>query len=120
MENTIQDNANTEPGAGMHINSYAVAPEIVGNSFINNKAPYGAAIYVNAYVGGNEPAVTAATSIRKNLFRDNTATGSARAPATGAAVHVEYYSNIRLDSPDSNTYSGNDPDNIFYAAPPTG
>jgi hypothetical protein len=120
MGNTIQNNAGAEPGAGIYINSYAVAPEIVGNTFINNSAPYGAAIYVDAYVGGNKPAVTGATSIRKNLFRDNTATGSARAPATGAAVHVEFYSRIRLDNPDSNTYLGNDPDDIFYTVPPSG
>jgi predicted outer membrane repeat protein len=120
IENTIQDNACAEPGAGIYINSYAVAPEIVGNTFINNSAPYGAAIYVNAYVSGNKPAVSAATTIRKNVFRDNTATGSGRAPATGAAVHVEFYSRIRLDNPDSNTYLGNDPDNIFYTMPPSG
>jgi len=118
--NTIQDNAGAEPGAGIYINSYAVAPIIVGNSFINNTAPYGAAIYVDAYVSGNKPAVSAATTIRKNVFRDNTATGSGRAPATGAAVHVEFYSRIRLDNPDSNTYLGNDPDNIFYTMPPSG
>jgi len=37
----------------------------------------------------------------------------------GGAFFVEYTGNLKLDTPDSNTYSGNDPDDIFYTVPPS-
>jgi len=52
-------------------------------------------------------------------FTGNTGTGSGTAPPGGGAIYVEFWGNLRLDTPDSNTYSGNEPNDIFYTVPPT-
>jgi len=49
---------------------------------------------------------------------DNTFTGNIATLYGGGAVKVEYSGSLGLDTPDSNTYSGNDPDDIFYTVPP--
>ena len=37
----------------------------------------------------------------------------------GGAIFVEFAGTLRLDSPDSNTHVGNEPDDVLHVAPPT-
>ncbi len=117
-DNVFEGNTNSEPGGAIVVNSYMQAPLITGNTFRNNTAPFGGAIYITAATTGNSPATAAPTFVSKNAFVKNTARGSSTAPPAGGAIHVEFYGNLRLASPDSNTYAGNDPDDIFYTVPP--
>jgi predicted outer membrane repeat protein len=93
---------------------------ITGNTFTNNSAPFGGAIYITADTTDPDPATAAPTIVTKNTFTGNIAKGSSTAPPGGGAIFVEYWGNLRLDTPDSNTYSGNDPNDIFYTMPPSG
>ena len=56
----------------------------------------------------------AMTVVSGNVFRNNVATESG-----GGAIFVEYTGNLRLSSPDSNTYQDNEPDDVFYVVPPS-
>ncbi len=111
--NIISDNESGAPGGGIYIDSLLVAPIIVGNTFENNTAPSGGAIFITASTLNLSPACAAETIVRGNVFRNNVAT-----KYSGGAIFVEYTGNLKLDTPDSNTYSDNDPDDIFYTVPP--
>jgi len=113
--NVISNNTGIIPGGGIYIDSLLVAPIIEGNTFENNTAPSGGAIFITASTSNLSPACAAETSVRENVFRNNVATKYG-----GGAIFVEYTGNLKLDDPDSNTYSGNDPDGIFYTVPPSG
>jgi len=117
-DNVFERNANSEPGGAIVVNCYTQSPVIAGNTFNNNRAPFGGAIYITAFTTDPDPATAAPTTVTNNTFAGNTGTGSGTAPPGGGAIFVEFWGNLRLDSPDSNTYSGNDPDDIFYTVPP--
>ena len=112
--NIISNNTGIIPGGGIYIDSLLIAPIIVGNTFENNTAPSGGAIFITASTSNPSPACAAETIVRNNVFRNNVAT-----KYSGGAIFVEYTGNLKLDDPDSNTYSGNDPDDIFYVVPPS-
>jgi len=57
-------------------------------------------------------ALAAPIVVKNNEFRNNSSTQFG-----GGAIFVEYAGNLSLDAPDSNTYSGNDPNDIFYVVP---
>jgi len=114
VDNLIANNTKGSAGAGIYIDSYLIAPSIVGNTFENNTAPSAAGIYITATSTDDTPATAARTVVSDNTFTDNTSTSFG-----GAAIFVEFSGNLLLDTPDSNTYSGNAPDNIFYTVPPT-
>ncbi len=111
--NVISNNTGIVPGGGIYIDSLLVAPIIEGNTFENNTAPSGGAIFITATTPKPLAACAAETIVRGNIFRNNTATKYG-----GGAIFVEYNGNLKLNSPDSNTYSGNDPNDIFYVVPP--
>ncbi|MFC2099920.1 PKD domain-containing protein [Candidatus Bipolaricaulota bacterium] len=113
--NTISNNAAQLPGGGIVVDSYRVAPVITRNLFEGNSAPSGGAIFITAS-GAREVEASGAASaiVSGNTFRSNTAT-----TGIGGAIYVEYMGNLRLDSPDSNTYVDNYPDDVRYVVPPT-
>jgi len=111
--NVISNNTGVIPGGGIYIDSLLIAPIIEGNTFENNTAPSGGAIFITASTSNPSPACAAKTIVRENVFRNNVGTKYG-----GGAIFVEYTGNLKLDTPDSNTYSGNDPDDIFYVVPP--
>jgi predicted outer membrane repeat protein len=111
--NWIADNSSTSPGGGITIDSYGQAPTIIGNIFEGNSAPSGGAIFITATaVGDLTPGGAAPVTVKDNEFRNNVSTQFG-----GGAIFVEYAGNLSLDTPDSNTYSGNDPNDIFYVVP---
>jgi predicted outer membrane repeat protein len=112
--NVISNNTGIIPGGGIYIDSLLIAPIIVGNTFENNTAPSGGAIFITATTLNLSPACAAETIVRENVFRNNVAM-----KYSGGAIFVEYTGNLKFDTPDSNTYSGNDPDDIFYVVPPS-
>ncbi len=112
--NVISNNTGIVPGGGIYIDSLLVAPIIEGNTFENNTAPSGGAIFITATAPKPLPACATETIVQRNVFRNNVATKYG-----GGAIFVEYTGNLKLDTPDSNTYSGNDPDDIFYTVPPS-
>jgi len=112
--NVISNNTGIIPGGGIYIDSLLIAPIIVGNTFENNTAPSGGAIFITASASNPSPACAAETIVQENVFRNNVATKYG-----GGAIFVEYTGDLKLDTPDSNTYSGNDPDDIFYVVPPS-
>jgi len=118
MDNVISNNKSAEPGGAIVVDCYAIAPVITGNTFANNSAPFGGAIYITADSTDPDPATAAPTTVTNNTFTGNIAKGSSTAPPGGGAIFVEYWGNLRLDTPDSNTYLGNDPNDIFYTVPP--
>ena len=113
--NVISNNTGIIPGGGIYIDSLLIAPIIVGNTFEDNTAPSGGAIFITATTLKPLLACAAETIVRGNVFRNNVATKYG-----GGAIFVEYTGDLKLDAPDSNTYSGNDPDDIFYTVPPSG
>jgi len=111
--NWIADNSSSLPGGGITIDSYRRAPTIIGNTFERNSAPSGGAIFITAtMVGDPTPGCAAPTAVKNNEFRNNSSTQFG-----GGAIFVEYAGNLRLDTPDTNIYSGNDPNDIFYVVP---
>jgi len=113
--NTISGNTADLPGGGVFVDSYRVAPKITNNTFEGNSASSGGAIFINATAAREPSAACAAmTVVSGNVFRNNVATQFG-----GGAIFVEYTGNLRLDSPDSNTYQANEPDDVFYVVPPT-
>jgi len=118
-ENVFDGNTNSEPGGAIVVNCYTQSPVIAGNTFNNNRAPFGGAIYITAFTTDPDPATAAPTTVTNNTFAGNTGTGSGTAPPGGGAIYVEFSGNLLLDTPDSNTYSGNDPNDVFYTVPPT-
>jgi len=114
VDNLISGNQSGAPGGGIAVDSYGVAPTIEGNTIQDNRAPSGAGIFITASPVTLAAASAAATIVRGNSFRNNVATLYG-----GAAIFVEYAGNLFLDLPDTNTYSGNTPDDIFYVVPPS-
>ena len=113
--NIISNNSADLPGGAIVVDSYRVAPRITRNTFEGNSATSGGAIFITSTaVLDPEPACAAMTIVTGNVFRSNTATRF-----SGGAIFVEYVGNLRLDSPDSNTYVGNEPDDVFYVVPPS-
>jgi len=111
--NLIANNSSTSPGGGITIDSYGQAPTIIGNTFEGNSAPSGGAIFIiTTAVGDPTPGCAAPTIVRNNEFINNSSTQFG-----GGAIFVEYTGNLSLDTPDTNTYSGNDPNDIFYVVP---
>ena len=113
--NTISGNSlSGGSGGGIIVDSYRVAPIITGNTFENNSAKTGGAIFINATaVVILSPACAAATIMSQNSFISNVATAG-----YGGAIFVEYTGNLRLDTPDSNTYTGNGTNPVHYVVPP--
>ena len=110
--NRIADNSASQ-GGGIAAEGYAVFPTISDNEFEGNTAAGGGAIYLSSIVPGQEPEGALPTTLTNNTFNANAATQWG-----GAAVYVDFDCKLKLDDPDSNTYSGNDPDDIFYVVPP--
>ena len=112
--NTISGNSSYASGGGIFIDSYRVAPVITGNTFENNSADTGGAIFINATAMlVITPAGAAATIVSGNSFVSNVATAG-----YGGAIFVEYTGNLRLDAPDSNIYTGNGTNPVHYVVPP--
>jgi len=110
--NRISDNEANQ-GGGIAAEGYAFFPTIANNVFENNVAAGGGAIHLSSMSPGNEPEGAFPTSLSSNTFTGNIATLWG-----GGAVYVDYDCKLKLDDPDSNVYSGNDPDDIFYVVPP--
>ncbi|MFC2083229.1 PKD domain-containing protein [Candidatus Bipolaricaulota bacterium] len=101
------------PGGAISVDSYRRAPTIVGNTFEGNSASSGGAIFITASAASDGTAASAAeTFVADNEFRGNESTQS-----HGGAIFVEYYGHLSLPQPDSNTYVGNSPNDIFYVVP---
>lgn len=112
--NVFDSNSSSKPGGAIVVNCFVLAPVIKGNVFRNNSAPIRGAIHIIPSGRGDAEAVI----LGGNTFENNTARGSGTSPAAGGAVYVEHGGNLALDSPDSNHYSNNSPDDVFYASPP--
>ena len=110
--NRISNNQANQ-GGGIAVEGYAYFPTIANNVFDNNVAARGGAIDLTSRSPGNEPDGMLPTSLSSNTFTGNIATLWG-----GGAVYVDYDCKLKLDDPDSNVYSGNDPDDIFYVVPP--
>jgi len=111
--NWIANNTSIFPGGGITVDSYRRAPTIIGNTFEGNSAPSGGAIFITATGVGDLTAGGAVpVTVKDNEFRNNSSTQFG-----GGAIFVEYAGNLSLDTPDSNTYLGNDPNDIFYVVP---
>jgi hypothetical protein len=114
-ENITSNNTTGLPGGAIVVDSYRVAPRITRNTFEGNSAAPGGAIFITSMaVLDPTPACAAMAIVTGNMFRNNTATRF-----SGGAIFVEFVGNLRLDSPDSNTYVGNKPNDMFYVVPPT-
>jgi len=113
--NRFIGNTSTASGGAIYVDCYRHAPTISGNTFEDNTADSGGAIFITA-TAANDPTAggSAMTLVTGNTFRNNTATQFG-----GGAIFVEFAGNLRLDSPDSNSYSGNDPDDVFYVVAPS-
>jgi predicted outer membrane repeat protein len=94
VDNLIANNAKGSPGAAIYVNCYYVAPTITGNTFENNTAPSGGAIYITSPSADPTPATAARTVVSNNTFRNNTSTKFG-----GGAIFVEYTGNLKLDTP---------------------
>jgi len=112
-DNTINANQ-AQQGGGVAVAGLVDFPTIEGNHFVGNIAEVGAAIHLASTTPGNAPADTLATQVSGNTFIGNAATGL----AGGGAIYVMYNCRLALDSPDSNTYQNNTPNDIFYEVPP--
>jgi len=113
VDNTIS--ANQAPqGGGLAAAGLVDFPTIEGNYFVGNLAEAGAAIHLASTDPGKEPGHALATRISDNTFIGNAATGL----AGGGAIYVMYDCQLALDSPDSNTYQNNTPNDVFYEVPP--
>jgi len=110
--NRISNNEANQ-GGGIAAEGYVFFPTIANNVFENNVAAGGGAIHLSSMSPGNEPEGAFPTSLSSNTFTGNSATIWG-----GGAVYVGYDCKLKLDDPDSNVYSGNDPDDIFYEVPP--
>jgi len=113
IDNVFTSNK-SQSGGAIAVDGYARVPTITGNTFSENTAGEGGAIFITSTYLGSEPA--GATLL---ILSDNTFTGNVATLYGGGAVKVEYSGALGLDTPDSNTYSGNDPDDIFYVVPPS-
>lgn len=107
-------NNKSQSGGAIAVDGYAYVPTITGNTFSDNTAGEGGAIFIGSTYIGSEPAGAAPL-----ILSDNTFTANAATLYGGGAVKVGYSGSLRLDTPDSNTYSNNDPDDIFYEVPPS-
>ena len=113
VDNTIS--ANQAPqGGGLAAAGLIDFPTIESNHFVGNLAEAGAAIHLASTDPGKEPGHALATQVSDNTFIGNAATGL----AGGGAIYVMYDCQLALDSPDSNTYQGNTPNDVFYEVPP--
>ncbi len=112
-DNTISSNQAAQ-GGGLAAAGRMDFPTIEGNHFIGNSAEAGAAIHLASTDPGKEPVNASATKVSNNTFIGNTATGL----AGGGAIYVMFNCKLALDSPDSNTYQGNIPNDVFYEVPP--
>jgi len=112
IDNVFTSNK-SQSGGAIAVDGYARVPAITGNTFSENTAGEGGAIFITSTYLGSEPAGAALL-----ILSDNTFTGNIATLYGGGAVKVEYSGSLGLDDPDSNTYSGNDPDDIFYTVPP--
>lgn len=110
--NRIANNSTTQ-GGGIAAEGYALFPTISDNEFEGNTASGGGAIQLSSIVPGQEPEGALPTTLTNNTFNANVATQWG-----GGAVYVDYDCKLNLDNPDSNSYSYNDPDDIFYVVPP--
>lgn len=113
-DNIVSNNTAGAFGGAIVVDCYRTAPRIVRNTFEGNSATSGGAIFITSTAVVEPTAACAAmTIVTGNTFRNNVATQFG-----GGAIFVEYTGNLRLDVPDSNTYQGNEPDNVFYVVPP--
>jgi len=112
IDNTFTSNK-SQSGGAIAVDGYARVPTITGNTFSENTAGEGGALFVSSTYLGSAPAGAALL-----ILSDNTFTGNIATLYGGGAVKVEYSGSLGLDDPDSNTYSGNDPDDIFYTVLP--
>jgi len=112
--NVFQNCSSVLPGGAISIDSYRRAPTVIGNIFEGNKAPSGGAIFITAGLpaANAEASSAAATTVKDNEFRNNTATQFG-----GGAIFVEYYGRLLVTSPDSNKYVGNSPNDIVRTIP---
>jgi len=110
--NRIANNSAAQ-GGGIAAEGYALFPTISDNEFEGNTASGGGAIHLSSIVPGQEPEGALPTTLTNNTFNANVATQWG-----GGALYVDYDCKLNLDNPDSNVYSGNDPDDIFYVVPP--
>ena len=107
--------ANQAPqGGGLAAAGLVDFPTIESNHFVGNSAEAGAAIHLASTDPGKEPGHALATHVSDNTFVSNVATGL----AGGGAIYVMYDCQLVLDSPDSNTYQNNVPNDVFYEVPP--
>jgi len=72
--NVISNNTGIIPGGGVYIDSLLTAPIIEGNTFENNTAPFGGAIFITATAPKPLAACASETIVRENVFRNNVAT----------------------------------------------
>jgi PKD repeat protein len=119
VDNVISNNSSGGSGGGIVVDSYGVAPRILNNVFEGNTAPSGGAIFITASAAPQSVMTgrsAARTIVAGNRFRDNVAT---QPGGGGGAIYVEFHGHLYLDDPDSNQYSGNTPNDVFYVVPPS-
>jgi len=115
--NTISGNSsasNKTTGGGIYVDSFRVAPIITGNTFQNNTASTGGGISINA----TAPTTVSAAAAAATIVSGNEFTSNVALDGYGGAIFVEYTGNLRLDTPDSNTYTGNGSSPVHYIVPP--
>lgn len=122
-DNIITGN-NAQLGGGIAMTNNS-APSLLGNSVEGNHADTGSAIYLdnsspiisNTIVGRNHSELgggilvgnNSSPTISGSTFVDNVANSN------GGAIWVSSNSSLILNVPDDNIYSGNSPDDIYYA-----
>ena len=115
--NRISNNTTGGSGGAIEAEGYYFFPTIKSNVFVNNSAEVGGAVHLTSSVPTREPETALPATISNNTFTANVATA---ARAGGGAIYVMYDCKLKLDSPDSNHYSSNTPDDIYYDVPPSG
>ena len=117
IEGNQISNSTAQNGGGIEAEGYYFFPTIKNNVFVNNSAEVGGAIHLSSTLPMQEPDTALPTTVLNNVFNSNIATTSR---AGGGAIYIMYDCKLKLDSPDSNSYSNNSPDDIFYEVPPSG
>jgi len=108
VSNVFEDNVGTPrgtPGGAIHARNCNRSLVIAGNTFSNNTAKTGGAIYISSSCNDVTPGISAAHLISNNDFQGNTATEFG-----GGAIFVEYGASLNWEDVESvNRFNSNSP-----------
>lgn len=117
VSNVFEDNVGTPKGtsgAAIHVRNCNRSLVIAGNTFRNNTAKSGGAIYILSSCNDVTPGISAAHLISNNEFEGNSAVEFG-----GGAIFVEYGASLNWEDVESvNRFKSNTPDDVFYVVPP--